>query len=57
MGGDWQLVQELIDIFLAGSGLLLQQVSDAVTSQDADGVDRKTFYALLKRDKDSQAGE
>jgi signal transduction histidine kinase/CheY-like chemotaxis protein len=40
MGGDWQLVQELIDIFLAGSGLLLQQVSDAVTSQDADGVDR-----------------
>jgi CheY-like chemotaxis protein len=38
--GDGQLLQELIDIFLAEAGPLLQQVSDAVTSQDADGLER-----------------
>ena len=38
--GDEQLLRELIDTFFAESSLLLQQVLDAVTSQDADGLSR-----------------
>jgi HPt (histidine-containing phosphotransfer) domain-containing protein len=34
LDGDAQLLRELIEIFLAGSPSLLQQVSDAVTSRD-----------------------
>jgi len=38
--GDEQLLRELIDAFLDESGPLMQQVSDAVTSQDAAGLER-----------------
>jgi signal transduction histidine kinase/DNA-binding response OmpR family regulator len=38
--GDEQLLRELIDTFFADSRLLLQEVLDAVTSQDAARLDR-----------------
>jgi len=38
--GDEQLLRELIDAFLDESGPLMQQVSEAVTSQDAGGLER-----------------
>jgi HPt (histidine-containing phosphotransfer) domain-containing protein len=38
--GDEQLLRELIDAFLDESGTLMQQVSEAVTSQDAGGLER-----------------
>ncbi len=38
--GDEQLLRELIEAFLAESGPLLQEVSEAVTSQDAVGLER-----------------
>jgi signal transduction histidine kinase/CheY-like chemotaxis protein/HPt (histidine-containing phosphotransfer) domain-containing protein len=38
--GDEQLLRELIDAFLDESGPMMQQVSEAVTSQDAGGLER-----------------
>jgi signal transduction histidine kinase/CheY-like chemotaxis protein/HPt (histidine-containing phosphotransfer) domain-containing protein len=40
LDGDAQLLRELIEIFLADSHSLLQQVSDAVTSRDPDALQR-----------------
>ena len=40
LDGDAQLLRELIEIFLADSPSLLQQVSDAVTSRDPDALQR-----------------
>jgi CheY-like chemotaxis protein len=40
LDGDAQLLGELIEVFLADSGSLLQQVSDAVASQDAAALER-----------------
>jgi CheY-like chemotaxis protein len=40
LDGDAQLLRELIDMFLAGSDSMLAQVTDAVTSQDPDGLER-----------------
>jgi PAS domain S-box-containing protein len=40
LDGDSQLLQELIDLFLAESGPLLQELSEAVANQDANGLNR-----------------
>jgi signal transduction histidine kinase/CheY-like chemotaxis protein/HPt (histidine-containing phosphotransfer) domain-containing protein len=40
LDGDAQLLGELIEIFLADSGLLVQRVSDAVANQDALALER-----------------